>query len=138
MKPKRSLFALASAVVVAIAGCPATPQPTVRPPIEQVASAPATEQRGYLLLRDGSLHVDDGAPISGLYVRGVLRDGRLAASGNVEGDGPLGDAGQPGWLELADGSFHGDQTARVPFKPYLRGYRTPDGEFRPATRTVVY
>jgi hypothetical protein len=41
-------------------------------------------------------------------------------------------------MELADGSFHGDQTARVPFKPYLRGYRTASGEFRPATRTVVY
>ncbi|MBN2361214.1 MAG: hypothetical protein JXR83_17295 [Deltaproteobacteria bacterium] len=130
-----------------LASCRGPAAPAARPAVDLAASAPATtaassatplEQRGYLLLRDGSLHIDDGTPIAGLHVRGTLRAGRLQPAGGVEGEGPLGEAGQPGWMELADGSFHGDQTARPPFRPYLRGYRTPDGEFRPSTRTVVY
>jgi len=130
MKLERLAYALLP-LIGALADCRGSAEPSVRQPLD-------ADQRGYLLLRDGSLHVDDGTPITGLFVRGTLHDGRLAAVGNVEGEGPLGEAGQPGWLELADGSFRGDQTARVPFKPYLRGYRTRDGEFRPSTRTVVY
>jgi len=131
------------------AACHSPPAQSVRPAIDlassapavaaaPTASAPAADRPGYLLLRDGSLHVDDGTPVRGLFVRGTLRDGRLTPVGDVEGEGPLGEAGQPGWMELADGTFHGDQTARPPFKPFLRGFRTPEGEFRPSSRGVVY
>jgi len=124
-----------------LSGCHAPAATGARAAVDRATSAPATvpiAKPGYLSLGDGSLHVDDGRPINGLFVRGTLRDGRLLPVGDIEGEGPLGEAGQPGWMELADGSFHGDQTARPPFKPYVRGYRTADGEFRPSSRTVVY
>lgn len=75
---------------------------------------------------------------SGLHVRGSLQGGAFAPEGDVLGEGPLGDAGQPGWLELASGQFFPDFTARPPFPPYLRGFKTPQGEFRPSSRTVIY
>lgn len=90
---------------------------------------------GYLELSTG--RVGPAAP-AGLFVRGRVEDGRFVAEGDVEGEGELGEAGQPGWLELADGSFHGDQTARPPFPPFVRGFRTPGGDFRPSSRKVVY
>lgn len=94
------------------------------------------ENAAFLLLEDGSVH--DGAPPEGLYVKG-RRDGeRFAPTGDVEGEGLLGEAGQPGWMELSSGTFYGDQTGRPPAPPYLRGYREPSGTFRPASRTVTY
>jgi hypothetical protein len=65
-------------------------------------------------------------------------DGRFAPRGDVVGDGPLGEAGAPGWVELCDPSFHGAQTGRPPFPPYVEGFRLPDGAFVPSTRRVVY
>lgn len=74
----------------------------------------------------------------GLHVRGATQGGVFTPEGDVLGEGPLGDAGQAGWLELASGQFFPDFTARPPFPPYVRGYRTPQGEFRPSSRTVIY
>ena len=98
----------------------------------------ANSERGYLLLADGSIRADSGTAPGGLYLRGTVKAGRFTPEGKVEGKGELGNAGQPGWMELADGKFHGDQTARPPFPPYIRGYRSPSGEFRPASREVTW
>lgn len=93
---------------------------------------------GYLLLAKGRIVPDPAEPPSGLFLRGTIKDGVFAPEGAIEGDGEFGDAGQPGWMELADGSFHGDQTSRPPFPPYVRGYLTKSGEFRPLSRKVTY
>ncbi len=91
----------------------------------------------FLVLKDGTLTAD--RPASGLlYVLGQQEGERFVPQGNVQGDGPLGQAGSSGWLELATGSFQGDQTARPPFPPYVRGFKTPQGDFRPSSRVVVY
>ncbi|MEW5850083.1 MAG: hypothetical protein AB2A00_14940 [Myxococcota bacterium] len=141
---KRLIALLLALVGVGCAGSrPSSSSTTVAPagttpdsgrPVE----AGMAEQSGYLLLKDGSIHPDtDGRP-QGLYVGGKLVDGRFTPEGNVQGDGPLGESGSPGWMELNDGSFHGDQTARPPFPPYIKGYRTREGEFRPKSRLVNY
>lgn len=95
------------------------------------------ENTAYLLLSDGSVH--EGPPPAGLHVKGRSDNGQFLPSGaEIEGEGPLGETGSPGWLELRDGTFHGDQTGRPPFPPYVRGVRTPDGEFRPSSRSIQY
>jgi hypothetical protein len=98
----------------------------------------ADDQAGYLTLAQGRMVPDSGTPPDGLYLRGKIHDGQFVPEGAVEGDGSFGDSGQPGWMELADGSFHGDQTSRPPFPPYVRGYLTKSGEFRPLSRKVTY
>lgn len=94
------------------------------------------DKPAYLLLSDGSVH--EGHAPDGLYVEGRSDNGQFLPEGHVQGEGALADGGQPGWLELRDGSFHGDQTGRPPFPPYVKGYRGPDGSFRPSTRQVQY
>ncbi len=90
----------------------------------------------FLLL--GSMRVVPQRPAQGLYVEGS-RDGAVfRPAGNVQGQGELGEAGQHGWLELASGTFQPDRTGRPPFPPYVKGYLTPQGEFRPSSRNVVY
>ena len=98
----------------------------------------ADEQSGYLAIAHGRIVPDSGQPPAGLFLRGTIRDGLFVPAGAIEGDGPFGEAGQPGWMELADGSFHGDQTGRPPFPPYVRGYLIKGGEFRPLSRKVTY
>lgn len=90
----------------------------------------------YLELASGKV-LRGGAPPSGFFVRGRMQEGRFIPEGDVEGDGQLGDSGMPGWLEVADGSFHGDQTARPPFPPFIRGVQSSSGEFRPTSREIV-
>lgn len=122
-----------SAVLV---GCPAArPRATTN----QAQGVEMAEiQPGFLSLADGRIVSTTDRPPAGVYVRGKIRDGRFSPEGDVEGEGPLGEAGQPGWMELLDGTFHGEQTGRPPFPPYVKGYMTPQGEFRPASRKVVY
>ena len=92
----------------------------------------------YLVLTDGSIHDGGSYPAASLYVKGTLDQGRFMPQGDIEGEGALGEAGQPGWMELADGAFHGDMTSRPPFPPFVRGFRSPQGEFRPKSRQVQY
>jgi len=96
------------------------------------------EQHGYLLVAAGRIVPTTGEPPTGLFLKGKIKDGVFVPEGAIEGDGAFGDAGQPGWMELADGSFHGDQTSRPPFPPYVRGYLTKSGEFHPLSRKVTY
>lgn len=77
-------------------------------------------------------------PPPGLHVRGSQDGDFFVPQGDVLGEGPLGEAGTPGWLELGPRQFQPDRVARPPFPPYLQGYLTPQGEFRPSSRTVVY
>lgn len=82
--------------------------------------------------------VEGAPPPSGFFVRGNFISGRFVPHGDVvEGTGDLGDSGAPGWLELADGSFHGDQTARPPAPPFVRGVQAASGEFHPSSLEVV-
>ena len=90
---------------------------------------------GYELLSDGSIHPDREGPPQGFYVIGTIRSSnkqgphRFEPTGNVRGTGQFGKSGHPGWLELHDGSFHGDEEARVPARPYVRGFRVSDRRF---------
>ncbi|MBI3184053.1 MAG: hypothetical protein HYZ28_18115 [Myxococcales bacterium] len=91
---------------------------------------------GYLELSTGKV-VQQEPPKEFLFVRGRIHEGRFVPEGEIEGGGELGGAGQPGWMELADGSFHRDSTARPPFPPYVRGFMT-GGQFRPSSRKISY
>ena len=74
-----------------------------------------------------------------------IADGRFVPTGGVEGDGALcseyeretGQRGHPGWMELANGVFHGDETGRAPQSPYIHGCLDASGRFRPDSRDVV-
>ncbi len=111
-------------MAVALAGCSAGPEP-----------APA-EGRAFLVLATRS--IESEPPAAGFYVAGELRGGAFLPAGEILGDGEFGKDGHPGWLELADLSFHGDETGRAPFPPYIRGMLGGDGVFRPASREVSY
>jgi len=99
---------------------------------------------GYRLLADGSIHPDRDGPLQGLYVRGTIRSSndesvyRFEPVGDVQGTGEFGTSGHPGWMELHDGSFHGDEQARAPARPYIRGFRASDGRFQPRSRKITY
>ncbi|MFX0066352.1 MAG: hypothetical protein ACFFC7_29665 [Candidatus Hermodarchaeota archaeon] len=96
------------------------------------------KRRGYILLVDGSIHLESEKPPQSLYVRGYIQGEIFLPEGDILGEGPLGEAGHPGWMELTNGIFYGMETSRPPFPPYVEGYRTPKGEFRPSSRQVVY
>jgi hypothetical protein len=99
---------------------------------------------GYRLLADGSVHPDRDGPPRGLYVRGTIRSAnnesvyRFEPVGDVQGTGEFGESGHTGWMELHDGSFHGDEEARAPARPYVRGFRASGGRFRPRSRKITY
>jgi hypothetical protein len=99
---------------------------------------PPLTQPSQVFVELASRKVLAAAPPSGLFVRGTLAVEVFSPQGDVEGDGPLGDAGTPGWFELGPRKFFPDMTGRPPFPPYLKGYLTPQGEFRPSSRTVLY
>ncbi|MEE8410550.1 MAG: hypothetical protein V3T05_13185 [Myxococcota bacterium] len=95
-------------------------------------------ESGYLDLGTGTIHLDSGGAPIGLHVKGTVIDSAFNPDGDVQGEGALGEAGSPGWMELRDGSFHGAQTSRPPFPPYIEGYLEADGTFRPKSREVKY
>jgi peptidyl-dipeptidase Dcp len=103
-------------------------------PVPEAAGAP-----GWLALADGSVHRDleATAPV-GFHLAGRVLEGAFVPVGDVLGEGTLGTDGHPGWLELRDGSFHGDETGRAPIPPYVRGFRSAEGVFAPSTRSVTY
>lgn len=97
-----------------------------------------TGKPGYLLVRDGTIHTGSEGPPDGFFVRGRVLEHGFAPEGNLQGNGELGESGHPGWMELFDGSFHGDETSRLPARPYIKGFMSPEGEFKPSSREVVY
>jgi hypothetical protein len=105
-------------------------------------AAPGTPAQPFVTIADGKIH--DGTtppPDKGLYVKGRLEGGRfIPESNDIDGTGEVGPVsdGQPGWMELADGSFTPAQTARAPRRPYVEGYRLKDGTFQPTSRTIVF
>ncbi len=99
-------------------------------------AAPAATEFLCLLLADLSVHPCDQAAVAGLHVRGRLLDGRFSPESDVLGDGPLGEAGAPGWVELGERRFVGAQTGRPPFPPYLEGMIDAEGIFRPTSRAL--
>ncbi len=109
---------------VAFAGCSAGPEPG------------SAADRAFLVLATRS--VEFQPPADGFYVAGELRGGAFLPAGEILGDGEFGKDGHPGWLELADLSFHGDETGRAPFPPYVRGMLGDDDVFRPLSREVSY
>ena len=92
----------------------------------------------YELLADGSIHNGKNGAHRGFFVRGQIKGGNFVPRGGVRGEGKLATTGHPGWIELYDGSFYGDETARQPRRPYIRGYKDPSGKFLPSSRNVVY
>src|SRR5688500_10313403 len=104
--------------------------PPPRPPPQEPVMT------SYLRLSDGRMQRGGAGP-GERCLQGTVGDGRFTPGGDVQGDGAVGEAGgMPGWMELATGTFQGDQTARPPFPPYIRGTRLPDGRFQPAYRSV--
>jgi len=93
---------------------------------------------GYELLADGSIHKGMVRLHTGFFVQGQIRDGHFVPRGNVRGRGTLGTTGHPGWIKLSDGTFYGDETARKPSPPYIRGFKDSSGTFLPSSRNVVY
>jgi hypothetical protein len=128
------------ALVLAFTGCAAVqsgPSPAPRAEVTHQGEEPVAQARERFL-ELSSRRVLNAPPAGGLFVRGTEENGVFLPQGDVQGEGPLGEAGQPGWLELGPRQFQPDRTARPPFPPYLKGFLTPQGEFRPASRTVVY
>ncbi len=121
-KPARILLLLLIAVVCA--GCSTAPQ------------ASSAADRAYLVLATRSIQPEP--PAAGFYVAGEMRGGAFLPVGEIQGDGEFAREGHPGWLELRDLTFHGDETGRAPFAPYFQGRLGDDGVFRPASREVIY
>jgi hypothetical protein len=145
MKPAITMIAIGTVVFIGImqSGC-GEKRVSTNMASRESGHAAAEKTNGYILLADGSIHFDSDGPPSGLFLRGnvpltrKLKPDHIDPVGDVRGDGPLGQGGAPGWMELTNGSFFGAQTARAPFKPYLNGYRDEAGKFSPSSRTVVY
>ncbi|MHA2299175.1 MAG: hypothetical protein ACXADA_24360 [Candidatus Hodarchaeales archaeon] len=93
-------------------------------------------EKGYLLLVDGSIHSESEEQPNGFFVRGFVEGDRFYPEGDIEGEGTL-TTGSTGWLELSTGTFHGMQTSRPPFPPYIEGIMTPEG-FLPSSRKINY
>ncbi len=125
-------------------GCKSPPLPPAEPtasPPKAAAPAVAVDGPAFLLLATGQTQLQGSNEPVGLYVAGVIESGRFAPQGDVQGDGELageGEDGQPGWMELIDGSFYGAQTARAPTPPYVQGRMDAEGLFHPTSRRVVY
>lgn len=85
------------------------------------AAVPAQADSAYFSF--SQMRVVVGAtPPAGMYVAGTVEQGTFVPTGKVEGEHPtVMGQGQPGWVELGDGSFHGAMEGRPPFKPYLEG-----------------
>ena len=128
-----AIVALA-ALLAACAGGGAVPASRAAPARPVITD----QQRGFLSLADGAVHLaGDGEP-SGLYVAGVVEGGRFVPEGDVLGQGPIGAAGTPGWLDLLDGGFHPRQDDREPPHPCIEGTMSAEGSFSPASRQVMY
>jgi len=98
---------------------------------------PEQADQAYFMVERMAVEVQDQPPATGLYVKGKVANRMFVAEGDIEGEGQVGAAGgSPGWVELADQSFHGAQTGRPPFPPYVEGLLTKDGTFSPGSRTV--
>ncbi len=105
--------------------------------VDLLAGLPsAAAARAYLVLATRSVQPEP--PAEGLYIAGELRGGHFQGAGEIQGDGAFGGDGHPGWLELADLTFHGDETGRAPLVPYVQGMLDDDGVFRPASPDVNY
>jgi hypothetical protein len=90
----------------------------------------------WMSLMDGKLHRGlDEAPI-GLYVGGDLEGEQFNPGGDVEGNGPIGQAGDAAVLELRTGHIV-KATEPRPAPPLLEGALTPSG-FSPRSRKVTY
>ncbi len=139
--PRARATRITAAVVVALGamamatGCPkaGVDKPTT------ATAAPSPPW--WMSIKDGKLHRGlDEAPI-GLYAAGEQAGadggaGRFVPGGDIEGSGPIGDKGTPGFLDLATGTFVNKSEPHPP-PPYIEGAMTPSG-FSPASRHVVY
>jgi len=127
MNPTRR-FAGAFLLAVMAAGCAAT------------GSVPSSQgpSTTYMLLADGSVHRREPPPANGFYVLGSVQGKVFTPTSNVLGTGALGGTGHPGWMELRDGTFYGDETGRAPVPPYVHGTKGSDGVFRPADDKVIH
>jgi rhodanese-related sulfurtransferase len=129
----------ATAVADAPAVAPTPPAPAA--PVPDTATAP----RAYLRLSDGSLLLAAHGPPPGLHLVGSIGEEGFEPEGAIAGEGPTceefsrlaGSPGHPGWRELRDGTFHGDETGRAPRAPFVHGCLGADGFFRPDGRDFV-
>jgi hypothetical protein len=96
------------------------------------------KQKGYMVLSDGSFHLESKGLPQKLHVRGYFKRGFFFPEGNIEGEGPFAGLGHPGWMEISKGNFYGMETSRAPISPYIEGVISPGGEFRPYTRQIIY
>ncbi len=117
-------FLLLILAAVACAGCSAGPEPG------------SAADRAFLVLATRSIEPEP--PAVGFFIAGEMRGGAFLPAGEIQGAGEFGSEGHPGWLELADLSFHGDETGRAPFPPFVQGRMGDDSVFWPASRDVSY
>ncbi len=117
-------FLVVLLVAAIAAGCSAGPEP-----------GSATD-RAYLVLATRSIEPEP--PPVGFYIAGERRGEHFQPVSEVLGAGDFDGDGHPGWLELGDLTFHGDETGRAPFPPYVQGRLGDDGAFHPASRDVSY
>ena len=119
---KATVLGAPTVLVVLLVGCAST-GPT--PYLQGHATT-------YMLLADGSVHRDGNPPAIGFYVLGTQSGREFAPSSGVLGTGAIGDGdGEPGWLELRDGTFHTDHSGRSPVPPFIRGLKDGKGVFHP-------
>ena len=99
---------------------------------------------GWLELYDLSLHSDVEArtPLDA-YIRGIVDFGNHSfkpSEDTISGESrepPINMGRTPGWVELSKPQFYGDIVARLPEKPYVKGFVDEDNHFYPYGKTIV-
>lgn len=106
--------------------------PKGKPPL------PLQADRAFFVVSNLGILVAEQPPTE-LYVDGSIINGQFVPDGPILGEGTIGQAeGKPGWVELADQSFHSAMTARPPFAPYIEGVLSDSGGFVPSSRQVNF
>jgi hypothetical protein len=139
MRPHRLLptvLAAPSLALMALLGLSLAACPRAGTDPQATTATAAPSPPWWMSLKDGELHRGlDEAPI-GLYAPGDMEGDRFMPGGDIEGDGPIGAAGTPGWLDLRTGRFIAKGEPQPP-PPFIEGAMTPSG-FSPKSRKVTY
>lgn len=127
----RVILLVVVALLALVVGCP---KAGTDPAATTATAAPSPSW--WMSLKDGKLHRGiDEAPI-GLYAAGTMEGERFLPGGDIEGQGPIGESGNEGWLDLATGKFIAKGEPQPP-PPFIEGAMTPSG-FSPKSRKVTY
>lgn len=106
---------------------------------------PPVPERGtaYLRLADGSLILPPRRPTD-FHIVGRLAGGRFVSERGVRGAGEscedlrqVEPDAAPAWIELSNGLFYPDQSARTPLAPYVHGCISQAGHFHPDGKEIA-